>query len=857
MESIKIDVTGNIARVTEKPIRITSGTAGLPVIFTFDNQWNGLSKTAVFRAGCVQKIRESLEDETTVPWEVLKKPGVWLSIGVYGVDESGTVVIPTIWANVCSIQVGVSPDGDPGIDPTLPVWQRLLGEVGNLSLLRTTKKEDLVSAINEAYGEGEASHIEGINNQAIGIASHTEGKDNVAGAKGFHVLNITLVTNYDNDFLYNILIDDANLEDKASEVYSTGDYVQWDAKQHHYGKVYIYQLTTSAEGSVLTIVADGSLNMELDADPAENYIYVVGKNFGEVLPANVGIHVEGLDNIATGKAAHTEGYKNKSIGNYSHTEGRGNTAHYTAHAEGITTQALADYSHTEGHTTKTTGYGAHAEGLWGTASGKGSHTEGIGTLATDEAQHAGGKFNALVIGPWVIGKGSEGSRSNAAQMDWDGNVRFDGDVVAFGCNGKPGISLRDLKNTIDQCKPLDRLCAINEAELQEALSSLLSQMKDGSVKSFEISKRLVYEDFSDFADKYTVITNEPTTSSASIKWNGATPPSNWSATLMSGSVILQPEVSADGDVSIKMTPENTGRMQIRYSVPPEVYRMMSDSETYRVSVDYHTYGIPNAEGVEPVDFKAQLETKSRASNWDTVNFDTSADGLHRCEHEFTIDKSYGMLTLTFGIAWPGGSTGSMTIDNIALERIGSAELFDGESAIGQLYRADNSNALARFDVFGSAGSCMCAKTLYGGTWQPLEWENPPYQNNKIYRTTERFKGYPVYAVNIACGMAVHGDTQVTLSAGIVGDPEFEACHNEWTVVGYEGSMYDAFYNGYPDGNWTDKVGEYPLWSAFSSIKAMWSANGLTLNFSYKDSSFANTMEGDTYITVKFIKKETY
>lgn len=151
----------------------------------------------------------------------------------------------------------------------------------------------------------------------------------------------------------------------------------------------------------------------------------------------------------------------------------------------------------------------------------------------------------------------------------------------------------------------------------------------------------------------------------------------------------------------------------------------------------------------------------------------------------------------------------------------------------------------------------CAYSSSAGTWDEWEWENPPYKFSKVYRTTERFKGHPVYAVNIACGMAVHGGTQVTLSAGIVGDPEFEACHNEWTVVGYEGSMYDAVYSGYPDGNWTDKVGEYPLWSAFSSIKAMWSANGLTLNFSYKDSSFANTMEGDTYITVKFIKKETY
>lgn len=154
--------------------------------------------------------------------------------------------------------------------------------------------------------------------------------------------------------------------------------------------------------------------------------------------------------------------------------------------------------------------------------------------------------------------------------------------------------------------------------------------------------------------------------------------------------------------------------------------------------------------------------------------------------------------------------------------------------------------------------CVYKQTamVQDGALTEFEWVNPPYKANEIYRTTERFKGYPLYAVNIACGMAVHGDNQVTLSAGIVGDPEFETCHNEWTVISCYGSVCDGFYNGM-DGNAVVKTGDYPIWSAFSSIKAMWSANGLTLNFSYKDNSFANTMEGDTYITVKFIKKENY
>ena len=160
MDGIKIEVTGNIARVTDRPARLTSGMVGLPVEFTFDSHWDGLSKTAVFRAGKTELIAEGLETETTVPWEALDKPNVWLSIGVYGASADGTIVIPTIWANVCLICEGVNPDGDVSTAPTLPVWQRLLNAVGNLLGLTTNAKDNLVDAINEVHNIALAGGIE-------------------------------------------------------------------------------------------------------------------------------------------------------------------------------------------------------------------------------------------------------------------------------------------------------------------------------------------------------------------------------------------------------------------------------------------------------------------------------------------------------------------------------------------------------------------------------------------------------------------------------------------------------------------------------------------------------------------------
>lgn len=116
MKGIKIEVIGNIARVVERPSRITSGTVGLPVEFIFDSPWEGLNKTAVFQAGNVQKYMVVVDGVTAVPIEVLAEPNVRLNIGVYGEKEDGSVALPTIWVNLGKIHVGAVPEGSVGTD---------------------------------------------------------------------------------------------------------------------------------------------------------------------------------------------------------------------------------------------------------------------------------------------------------------------------------------------------------------------------------------------------------------------------------------------------------------------------------------------------------------------------------------------------------------------------------------------------------------------------------------------------------------------------------------------------------------------------------------------------------------------
>ncbi len=159
MNGICIAVTGNIAKVTERPAKITSGTVGLPVEFTFDSQWEGLRKIAVFQAGSTARVINEPKAESVVPWEVLTEAGVWLCIGVYGINGDGTVVIPTVWASIGAIEQGVSPEGDPSTDPTLPIWQEIMNEInkrpvdengGTENIHCTATPETLASVIANA-----------------------------------------------------------------------------------------------------------------------------------------------------------------------------------------------------------------------------------------------------------------------------------------------------------------------------------------------------------------------------------------------------------------------------------------------------------------------------------------------------------------------------------------------------------------------------------------------------------------------------------------------------------------------------------------------------------------------------------
>lgn len=150
MEKLKIHVCGTDIHVTELG-KLTTGMVGATASFSFSPEWNGLLKTAVFCSG-IKKDVILTGDTVKIPPECIRTPG--LTVGVYGHLADGTVVIPTVMSGNIGVSTGTKPSGDAQSGFTPDKWMQLLGMIGDLSMLTTDDKANLVAAINEAARKG-------------------------------------------------------------------------------------------------------------------------------------------------------------------------------------------------------------------------------------------------------------------------------------------------------------------------------------------------------------------------------------------------------------------------------------------------------------------------------------------------------------------------------------------------------------------------------------------------------------------------------------------------------------------------------------------------------------------------------
>lgn len=136
-------------------------------------------------------------------------------------------------------------------------------------------------------------------------------------------------------------------------------------------------------------------------------------------------------NILNGSAAGSVRTINTEVESSSYTIGE------NAFAEGADTRASGEKSHAEGYRTEASGIASHAEGYYTDAGG--------------DYQHVQGKYNVVDISnryAHIVGNGdSDGSRSNAYTLDWNGNAWYQGVIKVGGTSYDDGSLLIPSSNS--------------------------------------------------------------------------------------------------------------------------------------------------------------------------------------------------------------------------------------------------------------------------------------------------------------------------------------------------------------------------------------------------------------------------
>lgn len=183
-----IQITADTRRavVTNKEL-LTVGSAGIQVEFTLSEDWDGLSKLAVFRVGDEgRKVDVALGIDLTcvVPPEVLTEEGEVLFIGIYGANESGSIIIPTIWASAGVVKPGTEPNTPASAEPTPVIWAQILGVATDAEQTAAAAMSNVEAGLQELSGlentvqnaedQRQANELVRIANETDRVAAETE-----------------------------------------------------------------------------------------------------------------------------------------------------------------------------------------------------------------------------------------------------------------------------------------------------------------------------------------------------------------------------------------------------------------------------------------------------------------------------------------------------------------------------------------------------------------------------------------------------------------------------------------------------------------------------------------------------------
>lgn len=452
------------------PIKIPMGIIGAEMVIRFSQEWDGLTKTVVFRAGDVTKDVLNVQDTVVIPAECTQVVGTVLDVGVYGTDADNLVAIPTLWATLGTVYDATDPSGDTSTDPSLPIWAQLADRVKDMED-RTITQEELESEVNKQLAK-----------------NPTVGKTTSNGGEIFNFYTDPVYTgdNPPKEYPGNTAVKGAHAQNFGT--HADGEYSSasgWNSTASG-GIANASGRETVASGYAATTEGHLTTASGRCAHAGGKESKATAENafaFGEVATSS------GKNAFACGKNAKASNAQSFAIGNATEASGissfagglgtkatasqaiaTGNGAEATganSFAHGIKAKSTSNTSFAIGEETEAGGYYAIASGFRTKALGTctmagGRDTEvkaeayaataiGRGTIANSRYQFVRGQYNKPdapdpnnnYLGQYVeiVGNGTASSPKNIYTLDWDGNGWF--------ANGlKVGGTSQDDKNAV-------------------------------------------------------------------------------------------------------------------------------------------------------------------------------------------------------------------------------------------------------------------------------------------------------------------------------------------------------------------------------------------------------------------------
>lgn len=172
---------------------ITSGSVNVyEARFEFSTDWDGLDRTAVFQAGCrTWSVLLGDGGVCRIPWEALERPGCHLFAGVCGTAADGTVVLPTVWADLGAVLEGAVPAGEDARPPTPDLWRQELDKKGSRLAYTETGELGLYAGdkvLSSVPVEGSADYQFG---HGLKVAGSTVSVNTVSDFTGDNTLPMT------------------------------------------------------------------------------------------------------------------------------------------------------------------------------------------------------------------------------------------------------------------------------------------------------------------------------------------------------------------------------------------------------------------------------------------------------------------------------------------------------------------------------------------------------------------------------------------------------------------------------------------------------------------------------------------